>query len=461
MQIYMIGIGGTAMGNLAVLLKENGHQVIGSDESVYPPMSDFLKQNHIEVAPGYKNQIPHKTDLVIIGNAISRGNDQAEQVLREKIPFMSMPEAIGKFILERTKNVVVSGTHGKTTTTSMLVSILRAAGLDPGFLIGGIAAELGTGGHIGKDPVFVIEGDEYDSAFFDKRSKFVHYSPDILIINNIEFDHSDIFANLTAVENSFKQVINIVPDNGIIMANGDDENVRKLTASTQCPVRYYGSEEKADTNFTVIDDAPPLKLTLNNKNYEVNSVWGIHNAYNAVASIVAAVELGISESDIQKGLENFKGVERRMQLIGKWQSGVKFFLDFAHHPTAIKSTLSAFKKAFPGNRIVAIVEPRSNTMVRNYLQNELIDAMQIGDMIYLADLHRKEKIPLEQRLDRDKILGILAERGREVSYAVDGNSIFSELENKSQPEDIVVIMSNGSFGGLIHRIEENIQASKR
>ena len=455
MQIYMVGICGTAMGNLAVLLKKKGYAVTGSDENIFPPMSDFLIDHQINIEKGYSNVIPHSTDLVIIGNAISRGNPQAEQVLRDKIPYMSMPAAVGKYILEQTKNIVVSGTHGKTTTTSILVNILREAGLDPGFLIGGIATDLGTGGHIGKDPVFVIEGDEYDSAFFDKRSKFVHYSPDILIINNIEFDHSDIFSDLNAVKNSFKQVINIVPDNGMIIANGDSENVRELVNRAPCPVKLYGEKKDAVFQMKITDDTIPLRFKVNDKDFALSSVWGKHNAYNGTASIAVALELGIAFPHIVKGLMNYKGVQRRMQYIGSWEKGVKFYQDFAHHPTAIKHTLTAFKSAFPEKRIVAIVEPRSNTMVRNYLQDELKDALSIGDMIYLSDLHRKEKIPNEHRLDREAILKFLSDKGKEVSYANDGDSIFKKLREKSEPNDIVIIMTNGNFGGLIKRVSES------
>lgn len=460
MNIFMIGICGTAMANLASMLSQIGHSVMGSDENIYPPMSDFLKQRQIKIFGGFEEKIPKKTDLVIIGNAVSRGNPQAEQALREKMKIASMPQVIGEAFLNKTQNIVVTGTHGKTTTTAMLVAILRSAGLDPGFLIGGISSDLGTGSHIGSDPLFVIEGDEYDSAFFDKRSKFVHYAPDILIINNIEFDHGDIFRDLADIKRSFRQVVNIVPDNGLIVVNGDDNEAGEVCQKAPAPINFFGKNDDSKFQFKIKTAAKPLSFSLAGMDISISNIWGEHNAYNASAAATAALHLGIKPTAIVDGLGKFSGVKRRMQKIGQWKNGAEFYQDFAHHPTAIKNTLLAFRQAFADKRLVAVVEPRSNTMVRNFLQKELIDALSNSDYVYLGLLHRLQKIPKAERLDKEKVLMDLKQLGIECSKEENADNIFEALKKTTQKDDIVLIMSNGSFDGLIENIANESNLSE-
>jgi UDP-N-acetylmuramate: L-alanyl-gamma-D-glutamyl-meso-diaminopimelate ligase len=454
MKIYLIGICGTAMANLAGLLKALGHSVSGSDNNVFPPMSDFLREKGISIDKGYENPVPEDIDLVVIGNVVSRGNPQAEQVLREKLPYTSMAAAIGRFFMEKSRNIVITGTHGKTTTTSMTAHILRSAGKNPGFLIGGISRSLNTGSNAGGGEYFVIEGDEYDTAFFDKRSKFVHYSPDILVINNIEFDHADIFDNLKDIEKSFRQVVNLVPDNGVIIANGDQPVIRNLLKSSPAPVLYYGKNRENDFQITIGQPALPLRFSLNGEEYELENMLGEFNAFNAAAAVIASLRAGVSPESIKKSLISFAGVKRRADFITQWKNGALFYQDFAHHPTAVKNILTAFKNAFPERKLIAVLEPRSNTMVRNYHQQSLLEALVEADTVYLADLHRKEKIPEAERLDRDLIFSELGSRGKETHKAATGKEIFRQLKENSDNHDLVVIMSNGAFDNIFELIKE-------
>jgi UDP-N-acetylmuramate: L-alanyl-gamma-D-glutamyl-meso-diaminopimelate ligase len=447
MHIYMIGICGTAMGNLALLLRQLGHQVSGSDREAFPPMSDFLIANNIRIDDWKQTPIPPGTELVIVGNAVSRGQPQAEQLLREKYPMLSMPAAISRFLLPQRHVAVVAGTHGKTTTTALLAHILRHSGRDCGFLIGGLARNLGRGAELGSDPIFVIEGDEYDSAFFDKRSKFIHYHPDTLLLNNLEFDHADIFADMEALRRSFRHLLAIVPDNGRIIYNAGDNELQRLvgaafTPPTACRLGGEGATfiwQRQAGESLLKDEAGRFTLA---------RLWGRHNAANAMLAIAAARHLGVNDRAIAAATASFAGVERRLQEIARWPGDIILFEDFAHHPTAISATLTALRQQFPNQRLVAVVEPRSNTMARGFHQDTLPQALAVADVVYLARPHRYEQLPKEQRLDREKVLRQVAAGGREVRHEADGAAILAALRQSSRAGDRIVIMSNGSFSGL-------------
>ena len=345
--VHFVGICGTAMAAVAALCREVGYTVTGSDENVYPPMSTFLESRSIRILQGYQeSNLDHRPELIVIGNALKRGTPEVERALDERLNCCSLPELVREFFIRGKHSVVITGTHGKTTTTSLLAWVLESAGQTPSFLIGGIPTNFGTGARLGTGAHFVIEGDEYDTAFFDKRSKFVHYLPDTVILNNIEFDHADIFADLAAVKRAFRQLVAVVPRRGLIIANGDDANVREVVAGAQCRVRYFG-----------LPDFAGYRLPL----------AGGHNQRNAAAVAVCANELGLSREQIQAGFDSFTGIKRRMEVRGE-VAGVTVVDDFAHHPTALVETIRAIRQKYPGRRLWALFEPRSNTTRRNVFQ---------------------------------------------------------------------------------------------
>ena len=351
--IHFVGVCGTAMASVAAMCRDLGLTVTGSDENVYPPMSTFLEARGIRLTAGYhESNLDHRPDLIVIGNAMKRGNPEIERVLDERLNFCSLPELVRDRFLTGKHSIVVAGTHGKTTTTSLLAWVLESAGLQPGFLIGGIPNNFPDGGaHVGQGRFFAIEGDEYDTAFFDKRSKFVHYRPDTVILNNIEFDHADIFQDLSAVKRAFRQLVAIVPRRGLIIANGEDAIVQEVIEGAPCRTKLF-----------TLADASGYKLPL----------AGAHNHRNAAAVAVCAGALGLTRQQIQQGFSTFTGVKRRMEVRGE-AAGVTVLDDFAHHPTAITETIRAIREKYPRRRVWALFEPRSNTTRRNIFQRELTD----------------------------------------------------------------------------------------
>ncbi|MCZ6673365.1 MAG: Mur ligase family protein [Verrucomicrobia bacterium] len=400
MRIYFIGICGTAMGNVAVLMQRSGHAVGGSDKGIYPPMSTVLDEAGIEVLLGWDKQIlvDFQPDLVVVGNAVTRGNPEVEFLLRSKqFPFVSLPDLIGNQLLRDRKRIVITGTHGKTTTTALTAWLLKQADQNPGWLIGGVPYSLESGSELGnEDSSFVLEGDEYDSAFFDKRSKFIHYRPDILVINNIEFDHADIFRDLADVKRTFNHLIRIVPDNGLILANGDDPVVRELLPVEWTRVVFVGTvdnndyvisefgEKSGESTFTINgpnDERWPIQTGLN----------GIFNACNVTMALLAAGFANDSDNPgpflSQADFREYGGVARRQDVLFK-SSNLQVVEDFAHHPTAIRLCLDSFRNCFPEHEIVAVFEPRSNTAATNVLQAEFTEALGHADTVLISPVHR-------------------------------------------------------------------------
>ncbi len=403
---HFVGICGTAMASAAAAMRDKGFAVTGSDQNGYPPMSTFLAERKIEVISGYSERnLAAKPDLVVIGNAISRGNPEAEFVLDHKLRYCSLPELLKEFFIRGKRALVVTGTHGKTTTTSLLAWVFEHNGLNPSYLIGGIPTNLGQGARFTDSEWFIIEGDEYDTAFFDKRSKFVHYLPEAAIINNLEFDHADIFNDLEAVKTSFKHFIRLVPRNGLLLANGDDRNLAGLLEITHCPVKRFGlSEKNAVQAFNIRYGPTATEFEIPSFKFHTNLV-GEFNVRNALGVVACAKHFGLKNQQIQSAFDTFKGIRRRMEVRGI-AGGVTVLDDFGHHPTAIRETLRALRIRFPHQKVWAIFEPRSNTTRRNVFQSELVDAFADADAVVVSQVARLELLAPEQRLDNGGFGGI-------------------------------------------------------
>ena len=451
-RVHFSGVGGTAMAAAAAAMVEKGYTVTGSDQNVYPPTSTFLEERHIEVFQGYSElNVKHRPDLVVIGNALSRGNPEVEAVLEAKIPYCSLPELIKRSFLQGKRALVVTGTHGKTTTTSLLAWVFERSGLNPSFLIGGIPQNLGQGARFTDSEWFIIEGDEYDTAFFDKRSKFVHYQPEVAILNNLEFDHADIFEDLPAIQTSFRHFINLIPRNGLLLANGDDANVAPLLSIQHCPLQRYGLSETNDVRAEVrgTDGDSSSSFTVGGSEFRIGMV-GEFNVRNALAVVASARHCGLSDGQIQAGFESFRGIRRRMEVRGVAR-GVTVVDDFGHHPTAIRETLRALRLRYPGKRIWAIFEPRSNTTRRSVFQSELVEAMALADGAVVGQVARLEALPPEQRLDTNKLVEDLVKKGCPSRYLPKVDSIVEHVIRESRDGDVVCVFSNGVFGH-IHKL---------
>jgi|Deesub1362B_J571_1020462.scaffolds.fasta_scaffold04289_3 UDP-N-acetylmuramate: L-alanyl-gamma-D-glutamyl-meso-diaminopimelate ligase len=468
-RIHFIGICGTAMANLAVKMHELGYEVTGSDENVYPPMSTFLKEKQIPVSVGFrKENVAYNPDLVIIGNAVSRGNPEAEYVLDNKLRYLSLPEALKHFFLWGKRNIIVSGTHGKTTSASLLAWCLEKAEKDPSFLIGGIPRNFGYGFKIGKSPFFVLEGDEYDSAFFDKRSKFLHYLPEIVIINNIEFDHCDIFRSLDDILISFRHLIRLIPQSGLLVANGDDPHVRSLLDESFAPVETFGFRSDVTwyiNNLEYQRFGVHFDLSRQGKLFGRFFVplAGNHNVMNTVGVIVVLHHLGIPADMIQEGLSTFLSVRRRLEVRGE-VNGITVYDDFAHHPTAIRETLQGLALRYPDRRIWAIFEPRTNTTRRNIFQKELPAAFELAYGVAIGRINREHQLRPDEKLDREQLRADLAIKKKPVFYHDEVEKIIDWLIPQLESGDQVVIMSNGSFDNihekLLARLREEFHADR-
>jgi UDP-N-acetylmuramate: L-alanyl-gamma-D-glutamyl-meso-diaminopimelate ligase len=454
--VHFIGICGTAMASAAAALKEKGVQVTGSDQNVYPPMSLFLAERNIEVISGYaETNLARKPDLVVIGNAISRGNPEAEYVLDHKLAYCSLPELLKHFFIRGKRSLVVSGTHGKTTTTSLLTWVFEHNGLNPSYLIGGIPNNLGQGARFTDSEWFIIEGDEYDTAFFDKRSKFIHYLPEVALINNLEFDHADIFADLEAVKTSFKHFIRLVPRNGLLLANGDDPNLVSRLDVTHCPVKRFGlGESNAIQAFNLRYGPTATEFEIPSFKFHTNFL-GELNVRNALAVIACAKHCGLKNHQIQSAFDTFTGIKRRMEVRGI-AGGVTVVDDFGHHPTAIRETLRALRIKYPHQKVWAIFEPRSNTTRRNVFQSELADAFADADEVVIAQVARLELLSPEQRLDPEQLIKDLKKARKAAAYLPDVNSIVEHVLKRVEGGEIIVVFSNGGFGGIHSRLLERL-----
>ena len=454
--VHFVGICGTAMASAAAAMKEKGFAVTGSDQNVYPPMSVFLAGRQIEVMNGYgERNLAHKPDLVVVGNAISRGNPEAEFVLDHKLRYCSLPELLKEFFIRGKWSIVISGTHGKTTTTSLLTWVFEHNGLNPSYLIGGIPNNLSQGARFTDSPWFIIEGDEYDTAFFDKRSKFVHYLPEVGVINNIEFDHADIFDNLEAVKRSFSHFIRLIPRNGLLLGNGDDPNLASLLTVTHCPVKRFGlGESNAIGAFNIRYGPTATEFEIPSFKFHLNMVGEI-NVRNALAVIACAKHCGLKNHQIQSAFDTFKGIKRRMEVRGI-AGGVTVVDDFGHHPTAIRETLKALRLRYPGERIWAVFEPRSNTTRRNIFQNDLVAAFADADAVVVAEVARLEQLAPEERLDPEKLIQDLKASGKNAVYLPGVDSIVAHMAGNAQGGDIICVFSNGGFGGIQGKLLERL-----
>jgi UDP-N-acetylmuramate: L-alanyl-gamma-D-glutamyl-meso-diaminopimelate ligase len=444
------------MASTAAALKDKGVQVTGSDHNVYPPMSTFLAARQIEVMSGYaERNLSHKPELVVIGNAISRGNPEAEYVLDHKLPYCSLPELLKHFFIRGKRSIVVSGTHGKTTTTSLLAWVFEYNGLQPSYLIGGIPNNFGQGARFTDSEWFIIEGDEYDTAFFDKRSKFVHYLPEVGIINNLEFDHADIFANLESVQTSFKHFIRLIPRNGLLLANGDDLNLAQLLDVTHCPIKRFGlGEGNAVQAFNIRYGSTATEFEIPSFKFHTNFL-GELNVRNALAVVACAKHCGLKNHQIQAAFDSFKGVKRRMEVRGI-AGGITIVDDFGHHPTAIRETLRALRIKYPKQRIWAIFEPRSNTTRRNVFQHALAEAFADADAVVVSRVDRLEQLAPQERLNPEKLLEDLKQAGKETTYLPDADTIVSHVVKRAQGGEVVVVFSNGGFGGIHTKLLERL-----
>ena len=447
------------MGSVAAALRDRGLTVTGSDESVYPPMSTFLESKGVALSAGYRPEnIPADAEVIVIGNAMKRGNPEVEAVLNRKLYYASLPEVLKELFLRGRHNLVVTGTHGKTTTTSLLAWILKVAKLDPSYMIGGIPANLGQGAKFNDSKYFVIEGDEYDTAFFDKRSKFVHYLPELLIVNNIEFDHADIFSGLEQVKTSFRHVLRIVPQNGMVLLNGDDPNCVEVAKESSAPIVEIGfSENCAQRISNATYGTNGSNFSLGEEAFEIPIV-GEFNVRNAAMAISAARFYGVSLANVRKALKSFKGIARRQEVRGE-VGGITVIDDFAHHPTAIRETIRALQHRYKGSRIWAVFEPRSNTTRRAVFQKELPDALKLADGVFISQVARLDQIPERERLDPRAVMKSIAAAGRPAFYEPDAAHIIEKLVPLLKKKDVVAVFSNGGFDGIHQKLLDAMKAS--
>jgi len=460
--IHLIGICGTAMASLAGMLQERGFRVTGSDASAYPPMFTFLESLGIPVAqPFAEANLNPRPDLVVVGNALSRGNVELERVLDERIPFCSLPQILHDEFLVGKDVLVVAGTHGKTTTTSMLAWIFETAGLQPSFLIGGIAENFGRSFGLGEGRHFILEGDEYDTAFFDKGPKFLHYFPDSVILTSVEFDHADIYKDLDAVETAFKRLVNLVPRRGRIVAYDSGESIDRCLLKAFCPVERYGASERADwriANLKLDKDRTQWSVVRHGKawaDFEF-PLGGEYNVWNATAAAALAANYEIPKAVIAQALKTFRSVKRRLEVKAE-VNGITIIDDFAHHPTAIEQTIRALRARYPQSRLWVVLEPRSNTMRRNLLQDALARSLALADEIVVAAIFKSEAIPEAERLDLNRVAGEIQKQGKPARILADADAIVSAIAPELRPRDVVAILSNGGFGGIYEKLPQRLR----
>jgi UDP-N-acetylmuramate: L-alanyl-gamma-D-glutamyl-meso-diaminopimelate ligase len=465
--IHLSGICGTAMASLAGLLQLQGHRITGSDKAAYPPMSDLLRDLGIPVLEPYAEaNLDPRPDLVVIGNALSRGNLEIERVLDERIPFTSMAALLHDEFLKGREPLVVAGTHGKTTTTSMLAWIYQTAArdtpaLEPSFLIGGVAENFGTSFQLRPTRTFIVEGDEYDTAFFDKGPKFLHYFPDALILTHVEFDHADIYADLDAVKTAFRRLVNLVPRRGLIVAYDGSANVSECVERALCRVERYGFSEAADWRIR------NLRYEAGLTHWEVwhgGALWaelsmqlaGEHNALNATAAAALSFGQGVKKDAIVAALASFKSVKRRLELRASIE-GITIIEDFAHHPTAIRETLKALRAVYPSARLWAVLEPRSNTLRRKVLEADLVASLSMADRVVLAGVYQQQRIPDAERLHPEDVVAALNASGTPADLLPDANSIVSGIAPQLAAGDVVAILSNGGFDGIYEKLPARLR----
>ena len=468
MKVHLSAVCGAAMASLAGLLKERGHDVSGSDQDVYPPMSTQLAALGIEVRSPYAEaNVPDDADLVVIGNALSRGNPEVEAVLDRRQPYTSLPALLAEQFLRGKTSLVVAGTHGKTTTTSLLAFLLDRSGLDPSFLVGGVPVDFGRSYRLGSGPHFVIEGDEYDCAFFDKRPKFVHYLPDVAIIGNVEYDHADIYPDLASVRTAFVRLMHVVPRSGLIVGGIESPALGEILPQARSRVVTFALDQEADWRAVEVDaggEGTSFRLIRGGRDEGrfILRLPGRHNVRNALAALAAATEAGVALDAARKALPEFRGVKRRLELLGR-ERGVAVYDDFAHHPTAVRETLRALRDferdaLAKGGRLIAVFEPRSYTSRTRVFQEDFAAAFAEADAVVIAAAHLPGKVPQDQRISEQDLARSIAERGRQACFLPHVETIVEQLSGDCREGDVVAILSNGGFGGLHGRLLRALRA---
>jgi len=457
--IHLIAVCGTGMGALACMLKDLGYTVTGSDANVYPPMSTFLLGKGISIFKGFDAQnIAYEPDLVVVGNAVRKDNPEAVKLNEMGLNFCSMPQALNHFVVADKKSLLVTGTHGKTTTSSMLAWILYVAGLDPSFMIGGILLDFNGNYRLGNGGYVVLEGDEYDTAYFDKGAKFFHFDPHVAILTSVEFDHADIFNDLDHVKETFKRFINKFSDHNYLIAYDQDDNIDDLIAGKNTNIFRYGQQDASQWRISKAEVSPPwnwFEIIHNNEVYGEFKMKmpGAHNRSNALAAVGAAHQLGISPQIIATALETYTGVKRRQEVRGI-KNGVTVIDDFAHHPTAVKETIHAIRPFYPDGRLIAVFEPRTNTSMRDIFQDEYAHAFGMADIVCIRKPPLLEKIPEDCRFSSEKLVGDLKKQNKDAAYFPDTDAIIEFVAKESQAGDVVLVMSNGGFDNIHERLLE-------
>ncbi|MBN2361078.1 MAG: UDP-N-acetylmuramate:L-alanyl-gamma-D-glutamyl-meso-diaminopimelate ligase [Deltaproteobacteria bacterium] len=453
--VYLVGIGGTAMGSFAGLLRGAGYAVRGSDENVYPPMSDQLTAWGIPYAQGYRAEnLDPVADLIVVGNVIRASNPEAERARRDGLNQASFPETLGALFLAQRHSVVVAGTHGKTTTATLIAHTLRAAGRDPSYLIGGVPQDGGESFRLGGGPHFVVEGDEYDTVYWDKVPKFVHYRPRTAVITSVEYDHADIYPDLAAVERAFERLVALIPDDGLLVCAGDHERVRAVAAGARCQVRRYGSGQPL-TAADAVEDESGLRLAVRDGGRSPGTLQvalsGPHGVENALAAYAVCRHLGLDHAAIARGFAEFGGVKRRLEVRGT-VGGVTVVDDFAHHPTAVRVTLEGARRRFAGRRLWALFEPRSATSARRVFQEAYALAFDAADQVIVARSGRRGQLAAGESLDERALAAAIVARGKPARHLDSVDEIAAVVVAEARPGDVIICMSNGAFGGIHQKL---------
>ena len=445
------------MGSVAAAMKRAGYEVTGSDTNVYPPMSTFLEGEGIQLFEGYKrSNIPADAEVIIVGNAVSRGNEEAEEVLDRKLLYQSLPEVLKEHFLRGRRNLVIAGTHGKTTTSSMVAWLLKSAGRNPSHMIGGVPKNFERGAEFTDSEFVVLEGDEYDTAFFDKRSKFLHYLPELAVINNIEFDHADIYEDLDAVLLTFSRLLRVVPGNGMAFLNGDCENSLTLVAEAPCPIQLVGLGENCDIQVSeMVAKDGATKFKLNGVEFHL-PMTGEFNVRNAAMAICVAQKAGLSEEEIREGLASFAGIKRRQEVRGEVR-GVTVIDDFAHHPTAVELVIEGLRQGYPGRRLIVILEPRSNTMRQEAHKGNLAGALANADLAIVPPVLEAGKIAEDDLLDVPALVKEANAAGGVVQSIESVDDIVAWTAAEAQQGDVVAVLSNGGFGGIHEKLLQALE----
>ncbi|MGZ3771240.1 MAG: UDP-N-acetylmuramate:L-alanyl-gamma-D-glutamyl-meso-diaminopimelate ligase [Bdellovibrio sp.] len=462
--IHLMGICGTAMASLAGLLKDRGFKITGSDLNPYPPMSTQLESLGINIMKGYKAEnLQPRPDFVIVGNVISANNEEAIELLKSGVPYTSLPKAMGEFIIQNRESVVISGTHGKTTTTSMMSWVAETQGVKPGFLIGGIPKNFSQSFKNPEGNYFIIEGDEYDTAFFDKVPKFVHYKPKHVILTSVEFDHADIYKDLQAVKDSFAKLMKLIPENGTLIACAEDDNVLEMKSLAKCKNLFTYGFGRGDFRAEILSQDEKKVSFIVRYNSEVMGPYhvtmaGDYNILNATAVVAMSKVLGFSPEKIKQGLESFEGVKRRQEILGE-PNGVLVIEDFAHHPTAVRETVRGIQKKYPGRKVFSVFEPRSATSRRKVFQKDYVEAFKGSHEVLLAKAFDQSKIDEENRFSTHELVADLENSGVVAHDFDSADHIVAALKEKARRGDVILIMSNGGFDGIYTKLMKALEKS--